>query len=270
MAGSAGAVIASRLTEKSKFKVCLLEAGGWGNNLLFRAPAGGLLMLRDRPKFHNWAFHTIPQKGLNLRQGYQPRGKALGGSSAINAMIYIRGQKEDYDNWAKEGNNGWSWDEVLPFFKKAENNENGSSKFHGNCGPLEVSNQKAAKKISHAYIEACANSQIKIRDDFNTGDNEGAGFWQSTIFHSDKKNGQRCSTSAAYLLPYIKNRKNLEIITKANVVRIIFDEKKAVGVEYMHQGKNKKIKANREVILSAGSLMSLLFYSALELVRQKI
>ena len=187
--GSAGAVIASRLTEKSKFKVCLLEAGGWGSNLLFRAPAGGLLMLRDKPKFSNWAFHTTPQKGLNNRRGYQPRGKALGGSSAINAMIYIRGQKEDYDNWAKEGNNGWSWDEVLPFFKKAENNENGSSKFHGNCGPLEVSNQKAAKKISHAYIEACANSQIKIRDDFNIGDNEGTGFWQSTIFHSDKKNG---------------------------------------------------------------------------------
>ena len=254
--GSAGAVIASRLTEKSKFKVCLLEAGGWGSNLLFRAPAGGLLMLRDKPKFNNWAFHTTPQKGLNNRRGYQPRGKALGGSSAINAMIYIRGQKEDYNNWAKEGNSGWSWDEVLPFFKKAENNENGSSKFHGNCGPLEVSNQKAAKTISHAYIEACANSQIKIRDDFNIGDNEGAGFWQSTIFHSDKKNGQRCSTAAAYLLPYVKNRENLEIITKANVVRIIFDEKKAIGVEYMHQGKKKKIKANREVILSAGSLMS--------------
>ena len=254
--GSAGAVIASRLTEKSKFKVCLLEAGGWGSNLLFRAPAGGLLMLRDKPKFNNWAFHTTPQKGLNNRRGYQPRGKALGGSSAINAMIYIRGQKEDYDSWAKEGNNGWSWNEVLPFFKKAENNENRSEEFHGNLGPLEVSNQKAAKPISHAYIEACANSQVKIRDDFNTGDNEGAGFWQSTIFHSENKNGQRCSTAAAYLLPYVEKRKNLEIITKANVMRIIFDGKKAVGLEYMHQGKKKKIRSHKEVILSAGSLMS--------------
>ncbi len=254
--GSAGAVIASRLSEKSKYKVCLLEAGGWGSNLLFRAPAGGLLMLRDKPKFNNWAFHTTPQKGLNNRRGYQPRGKALGGSSAINAMIYIRGQKEDYDSWAKEGNNGWSWNEVLPFFKKAENNENGSKKFHGNFGPLEVSNQKAAKPISHAYIKACANYQVKIRDDFNTGDNEGAGFWQSTIFHSENKNGQRCSTAAAYLLPYAKNRENLEIITKANVLRIIFNGKKAVGLEYMHQGKKKKIKAHKEVILSAGSLMS--------------
>jgi choline dehydrogenase-like flavoprotein len=254
--GSAGAVIASRLSENSKYKVCLLEAGGWGSNLLFRAPAGGLLMLRDKPKFNNWAFHTIPQKGLNNRRGYQPRGKALGGSSAINAMIYIRGQKEDYDSWAKEGNDGWSWNEVLPFFKKAENNENRSEEFHGNLGPLEVSNQKAAKPISHAYIEACANSQVRIRDDFNTGDNEGAGFWQSTIFHSENKNGQRCSTAAAYLLPYVENRKNLEIITKANVMRIIFDGKKAVGLEYMHQGKKKKIRAHKEVILSAGSLMS--------------
>ena len=254
--GSAGAVIASRLSEKSKYKVCLLEAGGWGSNLLFRAPAGGLLMLRDKPKFNNWAFHTTPQKGLNNRRGYQPRGKALGGSSAINAMIYIRGQKEDYDSWASEGNNGWSWNEVLPFFKKAENKENGSKEFHGNFGPLEVSNQEAANPISHAYIKACANSQVRIRDDFNTGDNEGAGFWQSTIFHSKNKNGQRCSTAAAYLLPHVKNRKNLEIITKANVVRIIFDGKKAVGLEYMHQGKKKKIRAHKEVILSAGSLMS--------------
>ncbi len=254
--GSAGAVIASRLSEKSKYKVCLLEAGGWGSNLLFRAPAGGLLMLRDKPKFNNWAFHTTPQKGLNNRKGYQPRGRALGGSSAINAMIYIRGQKEDYDSWANEGNNGWSWNEVLPFFKKAENNEIGSKKFHGSTGPLEVSNQKAPKPISHAYIKACANYQVKIRDDFNTGDNEGAGFWQSTIFHSENKNGQRCSTAAAYVLPHVKNRENLEIITKANVVRIVFDGKKAVGLEYMHQGKKKKIRAHKEVILSAGSLMS--------------
>jgi len=254
--GSAGAVVASRLSEKSNFKVCLLEAGGWGSNLLFRAPAGGLLMLRDKPKFHNWAFHTTSQKGLNNRRGYQPRGKTLGGSSAINAMIYIRGQKEDYDNWANQGNIGWNWDEVLPFFKKAENNENGSTKFHGNRGPLEVSNQKAAKPISQAYIDACANSQVKIRSDFNTGDNEGAGFWQSTIFHSNKKNGQRCSTAAAYLLPHVKNRKNLEIITKATVVKIIFEGKKAVGLEYMHKGKKRKITAHKEVILSAGSLMS--------------
>ena len=254
--GSAGAVIASRLSENSKFNICLLEAGGWGSNILFRAPAGGLLMLRDKPKFNNWAFHTIPQKGLNGRKGYQPRGKALGGSSAINAMIYIRGQKEDYDEWANLGNDGWAWKDVLPFFKKAENNENGPSKFHGNGGPLEVSNQKVPRPISSAYLEACANSQIKIRNDFNTGNNEGAGFWQSTIFHSKNKNGQRCSSAAAYILPYIRVRKNLNIITKATVTKIIFEGKTAVGVEYIQGGRKKQVRAKKEVIISAGSLKS--------------
>ena len=254
--GSAGAVIASRLSENNKFKVCLLEAGGWGSNILFRAPAGGLLMLRDKPKFHNWAFHTIPQKGLNGRKGYQPRGKALGGSSAINAMIYIRGQKEDYNEWAKLGNDGWGWKDVLPYFIKAENNENGPTEFHGDGGPLEVSNQKAPRSISHAYLEACAKSQLKISNDFNTGSNEGAGFWQSTIFHSNRKNGQRCSTAAAYILPFIGKRKNLNIITKATVTKIIFDGKSAVGVEYIQGGKRKEFRAKKEVIISAGSLKS--------------
>ena len=254
--GSAGAVIASRLSENSKFKVCLLEAGGWGSNILFRAPAGGLLMLRDKPKFHNWAFHTIPQKGLNGRKGYQPRGKALGGSSAINAMIYIRGQKEDYNEWANLGNEGWGWKDVLPYFIKAENNENGPTEFHGDGGPLEVSNQKAPRSISHAYLEACAKSQLKISNDFNTGSNEGAGFWQSTIFHSNRKNGQRCSTAAAYILPFIGKRKNLNIITKATVTKIIFDGKSAVGVEYIQGGKRKEVRAKKEVIISAGSIKS--------------
>ena len=254
--GSAGAVLASRLSENNKFTVCLLEAGGWGSSILFRAPAGGLLMLRDKPKFHNWAFHTIPQKGLNGRQGYQPRGKALGGSSAINAMIYIRGQKEDYNEWANLGNDGWGWKDVLPYFIKAENNENGSTKFHGDSGPLEVSNQKAPRTISHDYLKACAKSQLKINNDFNTGSNEGAGFWQSTIFHSNRKNGQRCSAAAAYILPFIGKRKNLNIITKATVTKIIFNRKSAVGVEYIQDGKRKEIRAKKEVIISAGSLKS--------------
>ena len=254
--GSAGSVIASRLSENDNFNICLLEAGGLGNSFLFRAPAGGLLMLRDKPKFHNWAFHTTAQLGLNGRKGYQPRGKVLGGSSAINAMIYIRGQKEDYDDWANLGNSGWAWKDILPYFKKAENNENGPSDFHGDSGPLEVSNQKAPRSISHAYLEACANSQIKIKNDFNTGSNDGVGFWQSTIFHSKSKNGQRCSTAAAYILPYIGKRKNFKIVTKATVTKIIFDGKSAVGVEYIQNGIRKEIKANKEVIISAGSLMS--------------
>ncbi len=254
--GSAGAVIASRLSENNKFNVCLLEAGGWGSSILFRAPAGGLLMLRDKPKFHNWAFHTTPQKGLNGRKGYQPRGRALGGSSAINAMIYIRGQKEDYDGWANLGNDGWSWKDVLPYFRKAENNENGRTEFHGDEGPLEVSNQKVPRSISHAYLKACANSQIKINNDFNTGDNEGAGFWQSTIFHSKNKNGQRCSTAAAYILPHIGKRKNLDIIINATATKIIFDGKSAVGVEFIQGGLRKEVRAKKEIIISAGSLKS--------------
>ncbi len=251
--GSAGAVIASRLSEDPKNSVCLIEAGGPGRNILFRAPAGGLVMLRDKPKINNWAFETVPQKGLNGRKGYQPRGKSLGGSSSINAMIYIRGQKEDYDNWADLGNDGWSWQDVLPYFKKAENNIRGESKFHGSKGPLQVSEQKAPRPISKAYIDACNNAQIKSNLDFNSGDNEGVGFWQSTIFHSKEKNGERCSSAAAYLLPFLEKRPNLEIITKANATKILFEEKRAIGILYNKGRRTKKIYAEKEIIIAAGT-----------------
>ena len=251
--GSAGAVIASRLSEDPNNSVCLIEAGGPGRNILFRAPAGGLVMLRDKPKINNWAFETVPQKGLNGRKGYQPRGKSLGGSSSINAMIYIRGQKEDYDNWADLGNDGWSWQDVLPYFKKAENNIRGESKFHGSKGPLQVSEQKAPRPISKAYIDACNNAQIKSNLDFNSGDNEGVGFWQSTIFHSKEKNGERCSSAAAYLLPFLEKRPNLEIITKANATKILFEEKRAIGILYNKGRGTKKVYAEKEIIIAAGT-----------------
>ena len=251
--GSAGAVLASRLSEDPNNSVCLLEAGGYGKNILFRAPAGGLVMLRGKPKINNWAFETIPQTGLNGRKGYQPRGKSLGGSSSINAMIYIRGQKEDYDDWANLGNDGWSWQEVLPYFKKAENNVRGESEFHGSNGPLQISEQKAPRPISQAYIDACNNSQIKSNSDFNTGNNEGAGFWQSTIFHSKNKNGERCSTAAAYLLPILDKRPNLNIITKAYATKILFEGKRAVGIAYKQGRRKKEIYARKEIILTAGT-----------------
>ena len=254
--GSAGSTMAARLTEDPNVSVCLLEAGGDGNGILVRAPAGVVAMLPGRPKINNWAFQTEPQPGLNGRRGYQPRGKALGGSSAINAMLYVRGQKEDYDNWADLGNGGWDWDSVLPYFKKAENNVRGADTAHGDSGPLQVSDQKAPRPISEAYIQACSQNQLSRNEDFNTGDNEGAGYWQTTIHHSAEKNGERCSAAAGYLFPVMDQRPNLTVITRAHATRIIFDEKRAVGVAYRQGKHDRDVRAGKEVILCGGAFQS--------------
>ena len=254
--GSAGSTMASRLTEDPNVSVCLLEAGGDGNGILVRAPAGVVAMLPGRPKINNWAFNTESQPGLNGRRGYQPRGKALGGSSAINAMLYVRGQKEDYDNWADLGNEGWDWDSVLPYFKKAENNSRGADAAHGDSGPLQVSDQKAPRPISEAYIQACTQMQLHRTQDFNGGDNEGAGYWQTTIQHSPEKNGERCSAAAGYLFPVMDQRANLTVITKAHATRIIFDGKRAVGVAYRQGKQDKEVRAGKEVILCGGAFQS--------------
>ena len=254
--GSAGSTMASRLTEDPNVSVCLLEAGGDGNGILVRAPAGVVAMLPGRPKINNWAFNTEPQPGLNGRRGYQPRGKALGGSSAINAMLYVRGQKEDYNTWANLGNEGWDWASVLPYFKKAENNVRGADAAHGDSGPLQVSDQKAPRPISKAYIQACTQTQLHKNEDFNTGDNEGAGYWQTTIHHSPEKNGERCSAAAGYLFPVMDQRPNLTVITKAHATRIIFDGKRAVGVACRRGKQNMDVRANKEVILCGGAFQS--------------
>ncbi|WP_226782794.1 GMC family oxidoreductase [Oceaniglobus trochenteri] len=254
--GSAGATLAARLSEDGKTRVCLLEAGGAGKHLLIRAPAGVVAMMPGHGKISNWAFDTVPQPGLNGRKGYQPRGKGLGGSSAINAMLYVRGHKSDYDEWADLGCEGWSWEECLPYFRRSENNQNGADAFHGAEGPLQVSDQKSPRPITRAFIEAATQMQHREVQDFNTGDNEGVGLYQVTQFHDRKRNGERCSAAAGYLFPVMNSRPNLTVVTRAHATRIVMEGKRATGVEYRVGKETKRAMATREVILSGGAFNS--------------
>lgn len=253
--GSAGSTLAARLSEESSATVCLIEAGGKGDSILVRAPAAVVAMLPGRPKINNWAFETVPQPGLNGRKGYQPRGKALGGSSAINAMLYVRGHAKDYDEWADLGCDGWNWEAVLPYFKRAENNERGSDAVHGDSGPLQVSNQKSPRPITRAFVEAGQALQIREVADFNSGDNEGIGEYQVTQFHAKDRNGERCSAAAAYLHP-VMDRPNLTVLTKAHATRVLLEGKRATGVAYRQGGQEKQVTAKREVILCGGAFNS--------------
>ncbi|OIQ41526.1 MAG: glucose-methanol-choline oxidoreductase [Roseobacter sp. MedPE-SWde] len=253
--GSAGSTLAARLSEETSATVCLIEAGGKGDSILVRAPAAVVAMLPGRPKINNWAFETVPQPGLNGRKGYQPRGKALGGSSAINAMLYVRGHAKDYDEWADLGCDGWNWQAVLPYFKRAENNERGGDDAHGGSGPLQVSNQKSPRPITRAFVEAGQALQIREVADFNAGDNEGIGEYQVTQFHAKDKNGERCSAAAAYLHP-VMDRPNLTVLTKAHASRVLFEGKRATGVAYRQGGQEKQVSAKREVILCGGAFNS--------------
>ncbi len=254
--GSAGSTLASRLSEDPDVSVCLLEAGTGGNGILVRAPAAVVAMLPGRPvKVNNWGYTTVPQPGLNGRKGYQPRGKTLGGSSAINAMHYVRGHRSDYDDWANLGNDGWSWDEVLPYFRRAENNERGADEIHGGDGPLQVSNQNDPRPITNAFVEAGTELQHRHRDDFNDGDNEGIGLYQVTQFHDKAKRGERCSAAAGYLFP-VMSRPNLTVVTGAHATQILFDGKRATGVAYRVGKQDKIVEAGREVILAGGAFNS--------------
>ena len=246
--GSAGCVVASRLSEDPDVTVCLLEAGGPDNSILIHAPMGVAAILPI--KFNNWGFKTTPQKGLNGRQGYQPRGRVLGGSSSINAMLYVRGHASDYDDWANLGNDGWSWNDVLPWFKKAENNERGADDLHGTGGPLNVMDQRSPRDIGEAFIQAGNELQIPRNDDFNGPEQEGIGFYQVT-----QKDGERYSAAKAYLTPNL-SRPNLTVVTKARVAKILIEDKRVTGVAYIHKGKRVEVKVRKEVILSGGAFGS--------------
>ncbi len=246
--GSAGCVLASRLTEDPKVTVALLEAGPVDSSVLIHCPAGLALLAKSGQA--NWAFSTVPQPGLNGRSGYQPRGKVLGGSSSVNAMIYARGHRADYDHWASEGNTGWGYDDVLPYFKHAEHNERGADAFHGTGGPLNVMDLRSPNRFGPVFVEAAKQAGYPDNQDFNGETQEGVGMFQVT-----HKDGERFSSAKAYLSPNL-SRPNLHVITGAHTTRILLERKKAVGVEYLQGGELKQIKANREVLLCAGALQS--------------
>jgi len=243
--GSSGCVVASRLSENSEVSVALLEAGGVGDDWMINVPAALFLMVGS--SIHNWSFNTVAQSGLDGRRGYQPRGKALGGSSAINAMCYIRGNRVDYDEWAALGNVGWSYAEVLPYFKRAEDNNQFQNEYHGRGGPLGVSKLQTENPVTDIFMQAALESGYQLREDFNGADQEGIGRYQVT-----QRNGERCSAARAYLHPVLGSRQNLKVDVDALATRILFDGRRAVGVQFRQGNETKEFRARREVILSAG------------------
>jgi choline dehydrogenase len=247
-AGSAGCVLANRLTASGRHRVLLLEAGGEDRNIWIHVPIGYARLFADAK--HNWLYNSEPEPALNGRQIIQPRGKVLGGSSSINGLLYIRGQAEDFNHWRQLGNAGWSFEDVLPYFRRSEDQQRGADELHGAGGPLSVSDVSEGHPLCEAFIEACEQAGLPRTDDFNGASQEGAGYFQLTT-----RNGRRWSTARGYLKP-ARKRHNLAVISNALTTRILFEGRRAVGVEYRKDGATHMARANAEVIVSGGAFNS--------------
>ncbi|NRA24241.1 MAG: FAD-dependent oxidoreductase [Oleispira sp.] len=254
-AGSAGCVLANRLSENPNIQVCLIEAGKSDNSAFIHAPAGYAATVSQG--FMSWPFNTVPQLGLNNRIGFQPRGKVMGGSSSVNGMLYIRGHQQDYDDWAALGNEGWGYDQVLPYFKKSEHNERLKDDYHGQGGPLNIADLQSPSQLSETFLRACESQGYARTEDPNGASQQGCWLTQVT-----QKDGERCSAAKAFITPILA-RKNLTIYTQAHVAKVLIEEqgdaKVAVGISVYLNNQKKvatQIKAIKEVILSAGAFAS--------------
>lgn len=247
-AGSAGCVLANRLSANGRFRVCLIEAGPGDGSPLVRMPAGIIPLLRSRVR--NWHYRTSAQVGCAGRQMDWPRGRMLGGSSALNAMCYVRGHASDYDHWAALGNGGWSYRELLPYFRRSEHFEPGASAWHGAGGPLNVSTARHLNPLSHAFVRAALESGEPANGDFNGLEQVGAGF-----YHLTQVGGERCSNARAFLDP-ARGRPNLTVMTGTTATRILFDGRRAVGVRVRTGAGFRDLRAAREVVLSGGAVAS--------------
>src|SRR6266480_3643342 len=246
-AGAAGCVVANRLSANREVRVLLLEAGGPDRSPLIHMPAGFTKLTSPEV---NWRFETVPQKELDNRRMYYPQGRVLGGSTSINAMIYIRGHRLDYDEWQSLGNECWGYDDVLPYFRKTENNERLNNQYHGTGGDMNVTQQIQTNPMTKAFVRACQEIGVPFNSDVNGAEQDGVTFYDVT-----QRNARRESSATAFLRP-AKDRPNLTILTRAQTVKVIVENGRAIGIQFLHRNKLHTAYADGEVILSAGAVNS--------------